>query len=101
MAVADGWPAALDEQSVGLAPPTVISLCPYRHHLTCPLSPPPPPLHPLPPPPSPPLRLPPRPPPPAAARLQSDKASIEITSRYSGRVVALHHPTGAVVKVGA
>ncbi|KAG2427447.1 hypothetical protein HXX76_012383 [Chlamydomonas incerta] len=33
--------------------------------------------------------------------VQSDKASIEITSRYSGRVVTLHHKTGAVVKVGA
>ncbi|GFR41858.1 hypothetical protein Agub_g2638 [Astrephomene gubernaculifera] len=33
--------------------------------------------------------------------VQSDKASIEITSRYAGRVVALHHSAGAMVKVGA
>jgi 2-oxoisovalerate dehydrogenase E2 component (dihydrolipoyl transacylase) len=30
--------------------------------------------------------------------VQSDKANIEITSRYSGRVVKLHHAAGAVVK---
>ncbi|KXZ47944.1 hypothetical protein GPECTOR_31g306 [Gonium pectorale] len=33
--------------------------------------------------------------------VQSDKASIEITSRYGGRVVTLHHTVGAMVKVGA
>ena len=33
--------------------------------------------------------------------VQSDKANIEITSRYSGRVVTLHHAAGAVVKVRA
>lgn len=33
--------------------------------------------------------------------VQSDKASIEITSRYSGRVVKVHHAKGDVVKVGA
>jgi 2-oxoisovalerate dehydrogenase E2 component (dihydrolipoyl transacylase) len=33
--------------------------------------------------------------------VQSDKASIEITSRYAGTVAALHHGEGDVVKVGA
>ncbi|EFJ47090.1 hypothetical protein VOLCADRAFT_61815 [Volvox carteri f. nagariensis] len=33
--------------------------------------------------------------------VQSDKAAIEITSRYSGKVLALHHAVGAMVKVGA
>ncbi|GLI70952.1 hypothetical protein VaNZ11_016051 [Volvox africanus] len=33
--------------------------------------------------------------------VQSDKAAIEITSRYGGKVLALHHAVGAMVKVGA
>eukprot|EP00898_Chlorokybus_atmophyticus_P001578 jgi/Chlat1/2420/Chrsp17S02668 len=33
--------------------------------------------------------------------VQSDKASIEITSRYAGTIRALHHNTGDIVKVGA
>ncbi|GLC52841.1 Dihydrolipoamide acetyltransferase component of pyruvate dehydrogenase complex [Pleodorina starrii] len=33
--------------------------------------------------------------------VQSDKAAIEITSRYGGVVTALHHHVGAMVKVGA
>ena len=31
--------------------------------------------------------------------VQSDKASIEITSRYTGRIVKLHHQQGDIVKV--
>ncbi|KAG1680788.1 hypothetical protein FOA52_008121 [Chlamydomonas sp. UWO 241] len=33
--------------------------------------------------------------------VQSDKATIEITSRYAGRVLKLHHAQGAIVMVGA
>ena len=33
--------------------------------------------------------------------VQSDKATIEITSRYSGSVQKLHHAQGSIVKVGA
>lgn len=33
--------------------------------------------------------------------VQSDKASIEITSRYAGRIARVHHPVGSMVKVGA
>ena len=33
--------------------------------------------------------------------VQSDKAAVEITSRYPGTVQRLHHPQGAMVKVGA
>lgn len=33
--------------------------------------------------------------------VQSDKASIEITSRYSGTIVRIHHSKGDMVKVGA
>ncbi|GBF99987.1 hypothetical protein Rsub_12714 [Raphidocelis subcapitata] len=33
--------------------------------------------------------------------VQSDKASVEITSRYTGRVARLHHAAGDMVKVGA
>lgn len=33
------------------------------------------------------------------AEVQSDKASIEITSRYTGVVRKLHHQKGDVVKV--
>ncbi|KDD71185.1 hypothetical protein H632_c5617p0, partial [Helicosporidium sp. ATCC 50920] len=32
--------------------------------------------------------------------VQSDKATLEITSSFGGRVVKLHHATGAVVQVG-
>lgn len=32
--------------------------------------------------------------------VQSDKATIEITSRYKGMVVRLHHAKGDIVKVG-
>jgi len=32
--------------------------------------------------------------------VQSDKATVEITSRYSGRIVALHYEPGAMVPVG-
>lgn len=31
--------------------------------------------------------------------VQSDKASIEITSRYSGKITNLHHAQGDMVKV--
>ena len=31
--------------------------------------------------------------------VQSDKATVEITSRYSGKITRLHHKTGDVVKV--
>ena len=33
--------------------------------------------------------------------VQSDKATVEITSRYTGRVVALHYAAGEMVQVGA
>ncbi|GAX86358.1 hypothetical protein CEUSTIGMA_g13770.t1 [Chlamydomonas eustigma] len=33
--------------------------------------------------------------------VQSDKATIEITSRFEGRVIRLHHNMGDIVKVGA
>jgi len=33
--------------------------------------------------------------------VQSDKATIEITSRYTGLISKLHHAKGAIVKVGA
>lgn len=33
--------------------------------------------------------------------VQSDKANVEITSRYDGRIVALHHKVGETVKVGS
>lgn len=33
--------------------------------------------------------------------VQSDKATVEITSRYDGVIAALHHSEGAIVKVGA
>ena len=33
--------------------------------------------------------------------VQSDKATVEITSRYDGKVVAMHHEIGGEVKVGS
>lgn len=33
--------------------------------------------------------------------VQSDKASIEITSRYAGQILKMHHELGTMVKVGA
>jgi 2-oxoisovalerate dehydrogenase E2 component (dihydrolipoyl transacylase) len=36
----------------------------------------------------------------ALCEVQSDKATVEITSRYTGRIVALHHQPGAMVPVG-
>jgi len=33
--------------------------------------------------------------------VQSDKATVEITSRYSGRIETLHHQPGGMVEVGA
>ena len=33
--------------------------------------------------------------------VQSDKATVEITSRYTGRVVAMHYAAGEMVQVGA
>lgn len=33
--------------------------------------------------------------------VQSDKATVEITSRYDGKVVRLHYTEGAIVKVGS
>lgn len=33
--------------------------------------------------------------------VQSDKASIEITSRYTGTIVKIHHHKGDIVKVGS
>ena len=31
--------------------------------------------------------------------VQSDKATVEITSRYDGLIVTVHHPEGSIVKV--
>ena len=33
--------------------------------------------------------------------VQSDKATVEITSRYDGKVAAIHHAEGSIVKVGS
>jgi len=33
--------------------------------------------------------------------VQSDKATVEITSRYDGKIAALHHTEGSIVKVGS
>lgn len=33
--------------------------------------------------------------------VQSDKATVEITSRYNGKIVKVHHDEGAIVKVGS
>lgn len=33
--------------------------------------------------------------------VQSDKATVEITSRYDGKIQAIHHTEGSIVKVGA
>lgn len=33
--------------------------------------------------------------------VQSDKATVEITSRYDGKIAALHHAEGSIVKVGS
>lgn len=33
--------------------------------------------------------------------VQSDKATVEITSRFDGKIVKIHHEEGAIVKVGA
>jgi len=33
--------------------------------------------------------------------VQSDKATVEITSRYDGKVAAIHHTEGSIVKVGS
>ena len=33
--------------------------------------------------------------------VQSDKATVEITSRYDGRVVSVHHEEGSIVPVGS
>ena len=33
--------------------------------------------------------------------VQSDKATVEITSKYDGKVVAVHHEEGAIVNVGS
>jgi len=33
--------------------------------------------------------------------VQSDKAAVEITSRYSGKVIKLYHNVGEIVKIGA
>lgn len=33
--------------------------------------------------------------------VQSDKATVEITSRYDGRVVSVHHEEGSIVSVGS
>ena len=33
--------------------------------------------------------------------VQSDKATVEITSRFDGKIVKLHHDIGTVVKVGS
>jgi 2-oxoisovalerate dehydrogenase E2 component (dihydrolipoyl transacylase) len=33
--------------------------------------------------------------------VQSDKATVEITSRYDGKIAAMHHEVGSIVKVGS
>lgn len=33
--------------------------------------------------------------------VQSDKATVEITSRFDGKIVKLHHAEGSIVKVGS
>jgi 2-oxoisovalerate dehydrogenase E2 component (dihydrolipoyl transacylase) len=33
--------------------------------------------------------------------VQSDKATVEITSRYAGKIAAVHHKEGEIVKVAS